>query len=134
MQQMNKNCRVVAICLQDINELVTTVQDGQQKMWAAIERISKDLQELIQNDASTNGEDDEDPVPMTINQDVAKSAPTRTFSTSTPWSWLTGIPKEDESSFKDSVTSGLPYKRAIVGGEVWYTPGMFGSVYTFQTS
>ena len=31
-----------------------TVRDGQQKMWGAIEKMSKDLQELIQKDASTN--------------------------------------------------------------------------------
>ena len=45
----------------EINDLVAAVRDGQQKTWGAIERISKDLQELIQKDAGTDGEDEEDP-------------------------------------------------------------------------
>ena len=52
----------MAICLQEINDLVAAVQEDQQKTWGAIKKISKDLQELIQKDAGTNGEADEDPV------------------------------------------------------------------------
>ena len=36
-------------------------------MWGAIERISKDLQELIQRDTGTDGEDEADMAPVTIN-------------------------------------------------------------------
>ena len=52
--QMNEDRQTMAICLQEITDLVAVVQDGQQKTWGAIERISKDLQELIQKDAGTD--------------------------------------------------------------------------------
>ena len=79
-------------------------------MWGAIERISKDVQELIQRDAGTDGEDETDMALVITNLDVAESAPTKTVSIGTPWSWLEGIPKEEESSVKDSMTFGLPSK------------------------
>ena len=84
--------------MQEINELVTTVRDGQQKMWGAIERTSKDLQELIQKDARADGEGDEDPVPVTTKLDIVKTAPARMGLTGTPSFCCKGIPKEDESS------------------------------------
>ena len=62
------------------------VQDGQQKMWGAIERISKDISELIQRDAGTDGEDEADLAPTTINLDSVESPPAGTVSTGTPWS------------------------------------------------
>ena len=55
--------------LKEINDLVAAVRDGQQKTWGAIERISKDLQEPIQKDVGTDGEDEEDLVPTTANLD-----------------------------------------------------------------
>ena len=95
--------------LQEINDLVAVVQEGQQKTWGAIERISKDLQELIQKDAGADEEDegDEDPIPAITNWDTVESAPAGTSSIGTPWSWLEGIPEEEESSVKDLVTSRL---------------------------
>ena len=44
-------------------------------MWGAIERISKDLQELIQRNADTDGEDEADLAPATVNMDAVESAP-----------------------------------------------------------
>ena len=76
----------MAIRLKEINDLVVAIRDGQQKTWGAIERISKDLQELIQKDAGTGGEDEEDPVPATTNLDTAESALARTSSIGIPWS------------------------------------------------
>ena len=43
MHRMNEDRQTTAIRLQEINDLVAAVRDGQQKMWGAIERISKDL-------------------------------------------------------------------------------------------
>ena len=110
VHQMNEDRQTMATRLQEINDLVVTVRDGQQKTWGAIERISKDLQELIQKGASTNGEDEEDPVLATTNLNTAESAPIGTSSIGTPWSWLGKILEEEESSVKDLVTSGLPLK------------------------
>ena len=67
-------------------------------MRETIERISKDLQELIQKDASTDKEDDEDPMPTTINLDTVELASIRIDSIGTPSFWLRGIPQEDQSS------------------------------------
>ena len=49
--------------------------------------------------------------------DIPKSAPVGTSSIGTPWSWLEGIPEEEESSVKDSVTSGIPLRPRIPGAE-----------------
>ena len=43
MHRMNEDHQTTATNLQGINDLVAAVRDGQQKMWGAIERISKDL-------------------------------------------------------------------------------------------
>ena len=43
MHHMNEDHQTTATRLQEINDLVVVVQDGQQKMWGAMERISKDL-------------------------------------------------------------------------------------------
>ena len=77
-------------------------------MWGAIERMSKELQELIQGDAGIDGEEEADLVLVTTNLDTTKLAPTGTSSIGTPWAWLEGIPKEEESSVK-----GL--------GDIWTT-------------
>ena len=41
--QRNDDCQTMANRLQEINDLVVAVREGQQKTWEAIERISKDL-------------------------------------------------------------------------------------------
>ena len=55
--QMNEDHQTITNRLQGINDLVAAVREGQQKTWGAIERISKDLQELIQKDAGAEEED-----------------------------------------------------------------------------
>ena len=77
-------------------------------MWGAIERISKDLQELVQKVAGTDEEAGKDPVSGIVYLDATESAPVGKDSTSTPSLWLGGIPEGEESIVKDSVTSGLP--------------------------
>ena len=108
--QMSAGRQTMAIRLKEINDLVAVVRDGQQKTWGAIERISKDLQDLIQKDPGTDGEDEEDPVVVTTNLDTTELAPAGTSSIGTPWSWLEGILEEEESSVKHLVTFGLPLK------------------------
>ena len=43
MHHINEDRQTTATHLQEINDLVMAVRDGQQKMWGAIKRISKDL-------------------------------------------------------------------------------------------
>ena len=78
--RMNEDRQTMAARLQEINDLVVAVREGQQKTWGAIERISKDLQELIQKGANTDGEDEADPAPTTTNWDIPESAPAGTSS------------------------------------------------------
>ena len=87
MHQMNEDRQTMANRLKEINDLVAAVREGQQKTWGAIERISKDLQELIQKDASAEEEDeaDEDLAPGTTNWDTVESALAATSSMGTPW-------------------------------------------------
>ena len=70
--------------------------------------MNKDLPELIQKNASIDGEDDEDPMPTTFNLDTLEMAPTGMGSMGIPSFWLKGMPEDDESSVKDSVTSETP--------------------------
>ena len=57
-------------------------------MWGAIEKMSKDLQELIQKDAGTDGEGDQDPMPVTTNLDTYETAPVGMGSIGIPFFWL----------------------------------------------
>ena len=43
VHRMNEDRQTMAVCLQEINDLVVAVREGQQKTWGAIERIRKDL-------------------------------------------------------------------------------------------
>ena len=57
-------------------------------MWGAIKRISNDLQELAQRDASTKGEEEDiDPVPATTKLDEEGLVPNATIS----WMWHWGL-------------------------------------------
>ena len=88
--ELNEDRQTMANRLKEINDLVAAVREGKQKTWGAIERISKDLQELIQKDAGAEEEDeaDEDLAPGTTNWDKVEWAPVATSSMGTPWSWL----------------------------------------------
>ena len=83
---MSEDRQTMANRLQEINDLVAAAREGQQKTWGAIERISKDLQELIQKDADADGEDEIDPAPAATNWDILESALVGTSSIGTAWS------------------------------------------------
>ena len=84
-------------------------------MGQAMERMSNELQELVQRDAGIDGEEETNPLPATTNWDEDLPASSATSSweqplPSIPSPWLAGIPEleEERASVKDSVTSGLP--------------------------
>ena len=93
---------------------MAVVRESQEKMGQALERMSNEVQELVQKDAGTEDEEEANPWPTRTNWDEDLPAPSATSSwdqplLSTPSPWLAGIPKEEEkASVKDSVTSGLP--------------------------
>ena len=43
MYRMNEDRQTMAARLQEINDMVAAVQEGQEQTWGAIEKISKDL-------------------------------------------------------------------------------------------
>ena len=92
-------------------------------MWGAIERISNDLQELVQRDVGTEGEEDgTDLVLVTPNLDKEASIPDATKSwippKTEPDHWpIPIIPEEEVASVKDSVTSRLPSREQNLGAE-----------------
>ena len=94
---------------------MAAVRESQEKMGQAMERISNELQELVQRDAGTEGEEETDSLLVTTNWDEDLPTPPTTSSSeqpifSTPSPWLAGIPEseEEKANVKDSVTSGLP--------------------------
>ena len=100
--------------LEELKATVAAVRESQEKMGQALERMSNEVQELVQKDAGTEDEEETDPWPARTNWDEDLPAPSATSSwdqplLSTPSPWLAGIPEEEEkASVKDSVTSGLP--------------------------
>ena len=115
----------------------------------AIDRMSKELQELVQRDAGTDGEEeaylvltstnlDEEELALGIEASIFLPFAASTAGP-TPSHWfIPPIPEEEEVSVKDSVTSGLPSKEqnmgakasgsgrqptlSVVGGPKAYTP------------
>ena len=64
---MNKTRQNTTITLQDIRQIVAASWESQQKMWRAIDGISKVLQEQVQGDAGTDGREDAGLVLASIN-------------------------------------------------------------------
>ena len=99
--------------LEELKTIVAAVRESQEKMGQALERMSNEVQELVQKDAGIEDEEEADPWPARTNWDEDLPAPSATSSwdqplLSTPSPWLVGIPEEEEkTSVKDSVTSGL---------------------------
>ena len=100
------------------------VRESQEKIGQAMERMSNEVQELVQRDARIEDEEEADPLPVTTNWDENLPAPSTTSSwdqplPSTPSSWLAGIPEseEEKANVKDSVTSGLPAREHGEGME-----------------
>ena len=59
--------------LEQLNEIVAAVCESQEKMWRAIDRMSKEIQELFQRDVGTEGGEETKPLPA--NQNLAKEEP-----------------------------------------------------------
>ena len=94
-------------------------------MWRAIDGMSKDVQELVQKDASTEEDEDAESMPaakepaLVETSAIAQPTPEKTVPAQTFFS----IPEEDVVSFKDSVTSGLLAHGSMEGME---TSGLSG--------
>ena len=105
--------------LDKLKSIVVAVGESQDKMWPAIEGISKEVQGLVQWDVGTDGGEDTKPVPTSVNLAEEEPVPTVKHSMHpqsnpmmigpTPFKWLSGIPEVEEEIdiVKDSITSRL---------------------------
>ena len=101
--------------LDQLKETAAAVRESQERMWQAIDRKSKDLQELVQRDAGTKDEEDTKPSPVAENPANKEAVPIETSAIAQPILEQTvparsffSIAEEDVVSVKDSATSGLP--------------------------
>ena len=49
--------------LEQLKEMVAAVHESQEKMWRAIDGMSKEIQDLVQRDAGIEGEEETEPIP-----------------------------------------------------------------------
>ena len=50
--------------LEQLKETIAAVHESQERMWRAIDGMSKDVQELVQKDAGTEEDEDTEPTPV----------------------------------------------------------------------
>ena len=62
--------------LEQLKETVVAIRESQERMWRAIDGMSKDVQELVQKDAGTEGDENTKPTPAI--EEPAKEEPALT--------------------------------------------------------
>ena len=70
--------------LEELKGTMATVRESQKKMGQAMERMSNELEELVQRNASTKGEEETDPLLATTNWDEDLPARIATSSLEQP--------------------------------------------------
>ena len=76
--KVNEVRRDTASLLEELTTTVAAVRESQEKMRQALERMSNEVQELVQRDASTDGEEETNPWPARTNWDEDLLAPSAT--------------------------------------------------------
>ena len=79
VNQMRKD---IASTLEDLKSIVAPVRESQERMWWAIDSMSKEVEELVQRDAGTYGREDTKLMPTNVNP--AEEEPTPTTESSIP--------------------------------------------------
>ena len=123
--RVNEVHRETSSTLEQLKETVAAVHESQERIWQAIEGMSKDVQELVQKEAGTEEDDDTKPTP-TVEEPtlVGTSAIAQpTLEKTVPALTFFSIPEEDEVSVKDSVTSGLLAHGSMEGREAGGSSG-----------
>ena len=70
--------------LEQLKETIAAVQERQERMWRAIDGMSKDVQELVQRDAGTEDEEGIEPLPVVENPVKKEPAPVETSTIAQP--------------------------------------------------
>ena len=65
--RVNEVRQYITSTLEQLQEIVGTVSESQERMWRAIDRMSGEVQELVQRDTSTEGEEETEPLPVVEN-------------------------------------------------------------------
>ena len=65
--RVNEVCQDTNSILEQLKETRAAVHESQERMWRAIDGMSKDVQELVQRDAGTENEEDIEPLPLVEN-------------------------------------------------------------------
>ena len=66
-QRVNEVRQDTNSTLEQLKEIVAAFRESQERMWRAIDEMSKDVQELVQRDAGTEDEEDTEPLPVVEN-------------------------------------------------------------------
>ena len=78
--KVNEVRRDTTSLLEKLKTMVAVVRESQEKIGQALERMTNEVQELVQRDAGTNGEEETDPWPARTNWDEDLPAPSATSS------------------------------------------------------
>ena len=70
--------------LEQLKETIAAVHESQERMWRAIDGMSKDIQELVQRDTGIDEEDDTEPLPIVENPAKEEPVPTETSARAQP--------------------------------------------------
>ena len=95
--RVNEVRRETSSNLEQLKETVAAVRESQERMWQAIDGMSKDVQELVQKDTGTEEDEDTEPTPaveepaLEGTSAIAQPTPEKTIPARTFFS----IPEED---------------------------------------
>ena len=105
--------------LEQLKETVAAVHESQERMWRAIDGMSKDVQELVHKDASTEEDEDIEPTPAIEEPALAETSAIAqpTLEKTVPVRTFFSILEEDVVSVKDLVTPGLLAHGSMEGME-----------------
>ena len=76
--KINEVRQGTASLLEELKTTVVAVRESQEKMGQALERMSNEVQELVQKDPGTEDEEETDPLPVMTNWDENLPAPSAT--------------------------------------------------------
>ena len=67
-----------------MKEIVVAVHESQETMWRAIDRMSKDVEELVQRNVGIEDEEDTEPLPTVENPAKEEPIPTKASTIAQP--------------------------------------------------
>ena len=78
--KVNEICEDTTSLLEELKAIVAAIRESQEKMGQAMERMSNELEELVQRDVGIEDEEKTNLLPVSTNWDEDLPAPTTTSS------------------------------------------------------